>query len=101
MSLAERAETAQQQRRFYATRLSAGTRLLLLLLRLRFSLDEEDFGLLSGHLTPLVDETPDQVWEIWGDMGMGRYSEVWGDVGQMTPLVDETPDQVRLRLRLA
>ena len=63
MALAEQAETAQQQRRFYATCLSAGTRLLLLLLRLRFSLDEEDFSLLSGHLTPLVDETPDQGWQ--------------------------------------
>jgi Bardet-Biedl syndrome 9 protein len=62
-ALAEQAESAQQQRRFYATRLSAGTRLLLLLLRLRFSLDEEDVGLLSAHLTPIVDETPDQGWQ--------------------------------------
>ena len=44
------AESAQLQRRFYATRLSAGTRLLLLLLRLRFNLDAEDDALLVSLL---------------------------------------------------
>ena len=63
MELAAQAEAAQQQRRFYATRLSAGTRLLLLLLRLRFALDEEDAALLHAHLSPVVDETPDQGWQ--------------------------------------
>jgi len=63
MTLAQQAESAQLQRRFYATRLSAGTRLLLLLLRLRFNLDAEDDALLVAHLTPIVDETPDQGWQ--------------------------------------
>ena len=45
-------------------RLAAGTRLLLLLLRLRFALSPEDAATLEAHLSPLVDETPDMGWEV-------------------------------------
>jgi len=63
LELADIVEAAQAQLRFHSVRLSSGTRLLLLLLRLRFGLDEEDASLLEAHLSPLVDETPDQGWE--------------------------------------
>jgi len=63
MQLASAVESAQQQLKFHGARLSSGTRLLLLLLRLRFALDEEDSSLLAAHLSPLLDETPDQGWE--------------------------------------
>ena len=44
-------------------RLSASTRLLLLLLRLRFRLDPDDAEILEAHLTPIVDEAQDQGWQ--------------------------------------
>ena len=56
-------EEAQAKLGFHATRLSAGTRLILLLLRLRFQLDAEDMATLSAHLTPLVDDSSEQGWE--------------------------------------
>merc|ERR1712060_640354 len=63
MELASAVEAAQQQLRFHGARLSSGTRLLLLLLRLRFALDEDDSAILAAHLSPLLDETPEQGWE--------------------------------------
>ena len=61
--LAEATDVAQQRLRFHAARISAGTRLLLLLLRLRFSLSTADAELIAAHLSPAVDGTPEQGWE--------------------------------------
>ena len=61
LELADATGSAQEQLKFHSTRLSAGTRLVLLLMRLRFNLDTEEAILLEAHLSPLVDETPDQV----------------------------------------
>ena len=104
MRLAEEAETAQQQRRFYATRLSAGTRLLLLLLRLRFALDAEDDALLAAHLTPTVDETPDQGWQERTDAalthllrsGLSKAGKEGGAAQQVTSL-SRPPDAAKLK----
>jgi len=63
LQLADATEVAQQQLEFHAARLSAGTRLILLLLRLRFSLSVEEAELLESHLSPEVVGTPDQGWE--------------------------------------
>lgn len=63
MDLARATENAQESRSFQAVRLSAGTRLLLMLCRLRFALDDDAFTLLEAHLSPLVIETEDQGWE--------------------------------------
>lgn len=64
LQLADMAAEAQEQLIFQNARLSAGTRLLLLLLRLRFALSPEDATVLEAHLSSLVDETPDQGWEV-------------------------------------
>ena len=63
LHLAEATEIVQQQLRFHGARLAAGTRLLLLLLRLRFGLNAEDAELIEAHLSPVVNDTPDQGWE--------------------------------------
>ena len=72
LELADAVENAQQQLKFHGTRLSAGTRLLLLLIRLRFSLAPEDAELLEAHLSPLVEETPDQGWEERTDAALAH-----------------------------
>jgi len=72
LELADATDNAQQQLKFHGTRLSAGTRLLLLLIRLRFQLDADDAALLEAHLSPLVDETPDQGWEERTDAALAH-----------------------------
>ena len=63
LNLADATGAAQDQLTFMRARLAAGTRLLLLLLRLRFALTPDDCAALEAHLSPLVDETPDLGWE--------------------------------------
>jgi Bardet-Biedl syndrome 9 protein len=63
MDLARAAEAAQQQLSFHATRLSAGTRLLLLLLELKFGLTPDEISTLHAHLSPVVLPAHDQGWE--------------------------------------
>ena len=63
LALADTAGAAQEALTFQRARLGAGTRLLLLLLRLRFALSPEDSAALESYLSPLVDETPDFGWE--------------------------------------
>ena len=46
-----------------AVRLSCATRLLLLLMRHRYDLDEANYGALAAHLSPLVNDNVDQGWE--------------------------------------
>jgi len=70
LQLADAAEVAQQQLQFHGARLAAGTRLLLLLLRLRFALSLEDANMIAAHLSPVVDDTPDQGWEERTDVAI-------------------------------
>ena len=64
MELADNATEAHDQLAFRSACLAAGTRLLLLLLRLRFALPSDDASLLEAHLSPLMEETTDQGWEV-------------------------------------
>jgi hypothetical protein len=63
MDLARASEAAQQQLAFHATRLSAGTRLLLLLLQIKHGLTDDEAGTLHAHLSPVVLGAQDQGWE--------------------------------------
>jgi len=63
LQLADTCAAAQDTLAFQRARLAAGTRLLLLLLRLRFALSPEDVATLEAHLSPLVEETADLGWE--------------------------------------
>jgi len=63
MQLVDATASAHARLSFERARLAAGTHLLLLLLRLRFALTQEDGAILEAHVSPLLDETPDQGWE--------------------------------------
>ena len=63
MSLADELEAAQTRLKFHAVRLSSSTRLLLLLLRLRFQVDAADAAVIESHLSPQIDDTVEQGWE--------------------------------------
>mmetsp|Transcript_15514 Transcript_15514/g.43432 ORF Transcript_15514/g.43432 Transcript_15514/m.43432 type:complete len:244 (+) Transcript_15514:1917-2648(+) len=63
MELAHAAEGANQQLAFHGVRLSAATRLLLLLIRIRFGLTPEEAAMIEAHLSPEVIEVQDQGWE--------------------------------------
>ena len=70
MQLSEAASAAQDKLAFFRTRLSAGTSLLLLLLRLRFALSAEHSSVLEAHLSPIIDETGDMGWEERTDVAI-------------------------------
>jgi len=60
---AARGEAAEQRLHTAAQRLQLTTRLVLLILRLRFGLDAELFGVLERHWSPVVRDTQEQGWE--------------------------------------
>ncbi|KAK3251108.1 hypothetical protein CYMTET_39543 [Cymbomonas tetramitiformis] len=47
----------------HANRLSCGCEVILLLIKCRFGLDAENFELLRGYLSPVVEDSIDQGWE--------------------------------------
>jgi len=56
-------EACQKDLKGAADRLSAGCELVLLLIRCRFSLDDESFDVLRSYLSPVVNDLQDQGWE--------------------------------------
>ena len=59
------ADAMRMQARLHqaACELSCGTRLILLLVKYRFSLDEDNMNVLASHWTPAVDDNLEQGWE--------------------------------------
>lgn len=53
-----------------ANNLSCATDLLLMLMRYRFDLDDDNFDVLQAHLSPLVDDNSEQGWEECTDAAM-------------------------------
>lgn len=53
-----------------SNRLSCATHLLLMLMRFRFGLDEDNFNVLKSHLCPEMIDTEDQGWEERIDASM-------------------------------
>lgn len=53
-----------------ASNLSCATFLLLLLMRYRFNLDDDNYGVLFAHLSPTVDDNTEQGWEECTDAAM-------------------------------
>mmetsp|Transcript_54162 Transcript_54162/g.128649 ORF Transcript_54162/g.128649 Transcript_54162/m.128649 type:complete len:827 (-) Transcript_54162:233-2713(-) len=60
---AARGEAAEALLKTASDKLQLTTRLILLILRLRFRLDTETFEVLERHWSPVVEDTPDQGWE--------------------------------------
>ena len=63
MAIADAADRCKTNFEFHSRRLSASTRLILLLLRARYSLNDEDMELLEAHLSPIDIDTVNQGWE--------------------------------------
>mmetsp|Transcript_22717 Transcript_22717/g.63135 ORF Transcript_22717/g.63135 Transcript_22717/m.63135 type:complete len:875 (-) Transcript_22717:176-2800(-) len=63
VQLTEAIEDVERALRTVSCHLSAATELVLLLIRFRFELDEENFRVLRLHLSPEMCDTVDQGWE--------------------------------------
>ena len=66
------AVSAKQRLRFHATRLALGTRLVLLLIKLKFGLGEADAAALEAYLSPDLASTCRQGWEGGEEEGGGE-----------------------------
>lgn len=63
-------ERCQANLKASANNLSCATHLLLLLMRYRFNLDDNDFDVLRAHLSATVDDNSEQGWEECTDAAM-------------------------------
>lgn len=63
VQLTEAIDDVERALRSVSCHLSAATELVLLLIRFRFELDEENFRVLRLHLSPEIFDTVDQGWE--------------------------------------
>jgi len=63
VQLTEAIDDVERALRQVSCHLSAATELVLLLIRFRFELDEENFRVLRMHLSPEICDTMDQGWE--------------------------------------
>ena len=70
LDLSNRVEAAQNAVKAAANVLSCVTRLILLLMRYRFGLDDENFALLQAFLSLNVADSDEQGWEEMVDAAM-------------------------------
>merc|ERR1712176_1016301 len=63
VQLTEAIDDVERALRTVSSHLSAATDLVLLLIRLRFELDDENFRVLRLHLSPEMCDTIEQGWE--------------------------------------
>ena len=75
------AVSAKQRLRFHATRLALGTRLVLLLIKLKFGLGEADAAALEAYLSPDLASTCRQGWEGGEEEGGGEGGRGWEEAG--------------------
>ena len=70
VDLGNHIEKLQRELLLAGDRLSSSTHLLLLLMRFRFNMDDNNFNVLQSHLTPVVNDCPEQGWEESVDAAM-------------------------------
>lgn len=70
VDIGNQVEKIQSDLKESAGRLSSSVRLMLLLMKYRFNLDEKNYEVLESHLTPIIDDTPEQGWEERVDAAM-------------------------------
>merc|ERR1712176_951927 len=63
VQLTEAIDDVERALRTVSCHLSAATELVLLLIKFRFELDDENFKVLRLHLSPEIFDTVDQGWE--------------------------------------
>jgi len=67
---AKQVEAKQRALTTAGNRLSCATRLMVMLIRYRFGLDEDNYHVLEEYLTPMVVDTQEQGWEECIDAAM-------------------------------
>mmetsp|Transcript_20767 Transcript_20767/g.45693 ORF Transcript_20767/g.45693 Transcript_20767/m.45693 type:complete len:862 (-) Transcript_20767:203-2788(-) len=70
VQLIEAIDDVERALKTVSCHLSAGTELVLLLVRLRFELDEENFRVLRLHMTPEIYDGIEQGWEEQVDVSL-------------------------------
>merc|ERR1712048_488038 len=70
VQLTEAIDDAERALRFCCSHLTAATELVLLLIRFRFELNEENFRILRLHLSPELMDSAEQGWEEQVDVSL-------------------------------
>merc|ERR1711924_415226 len=70
MRLGDEVMRLQQELLVAGNHLSCGTHLVLLLIRYRFNLSDQDASILSAYLTPEVQDTEEQGWDEMVDASL-------------------------------
>lgn len=105
LHLTEAIEDAERTLRTVSCHLSAATELVLLLIRYRFELDDENFRLLRVHLSPEVSNTTDQGWEEQVDASLLHLlrtllATTAKDRAAYPPAMKMPPDAQKLKKRI-
>lgn len=105
MQLADAIEDAERALRTVSCHLGASTELILLLIRYRFDLDEDNFRVLRHHLSPEVDDSIDQGWEEQVDSSLihllrTSLARNAKDRSTLPPPMKVPPDTMKLKKRI-
>eukprot|EP00746_Dinoflagellata_sp_MGD_P022428 gnl/MRDRNA2_/MRDRNA2_152475_c0_seq1.p1 gnl/MRDRNA2_/MRDRNA2_152475_c0~~gnl/MRDRNA2_/MRDRNA2_152475_c0_seq1.p1 ORF type:complete len:868 (-),score=140.42 gnl/MRDRNA2_/MRDRNA2_152475_c0_seq1:11-2614(-) len=105
MQLAEAIEDAERALRTVSCHLGASTELILLLIRYRFDLDEDNFRVLRHHLSPEVEDSVEQGWEEQVDSSLihllrTSLARNAKDRSTLPPPMKVPPDTMKLKKRI-
>eukprot|EP00434_Breviolum_minutum_P020723 symbB.v1.2.018276.t1/scaffold1453.1/size117824/6 len=98
-------DDVEQALRTVSCHLSAATELVLLLVKLRFGLDEENFSILRRHFSPEICDTTDQGWEEKVDTSLlhllrTSLARTVKDRNTLPPPMKVPQDTLKLRKRI-
>ncbi|CAM9770142.1 unnamed protein product, partial [Heterosigma akashiwo] len=106
LELAGEVEAAQAALRRAANRLSCTARLILMLVRYRFGLDDTNFNILSANFCPEVVDNPEQGWEELVDAAMTyllrtALAKTQKETALLQPSVAMPADTAKLRKHIS
>jgi len=105
IQLSEAIDDTERALRTVSCHASAATELVLLLVRTRFELDDENFRLLRLHLSPEICDTVDQGWEEQVDASLIHLlrTSLWRnakDRSTLPPPMKVPSDTLKLKKRI-
>merc|ERR1712176_1556405 len=105
VQLTEAIDDVERALRTVSCHLSAATELVLLLIRLRFELDDENFRVLRLHLSPEMCDTVEQGWEEQVDASLihllrTSLARNAKDRSALPPPMKMPPDTLKLKKRI-
>lgn len=106
LQLMEAIEDAERALRTVSGHLSAATELVLLLIRFRFGLDEENFRVLRSHFSPEMFDSIEQGWEEQVDASLihllrTNLAMSARDRATVPPPMKSPQDTLKLKKRIA